>query len=93
MRPSMACFTGTDSVLLTCLLLRVQGFEKLRFAAPVRSGARIRAVFVLGGISVRPTGWVQFTYAVTMEIEGMAKPALKATWLTVSKVDPGRSRL
>ena len=70
-----------------------QGFEKLRFAAPVRSGARIRAVFVLGGISVRPTGWVQFTYAVTMEIEGMAKPALKASWLTVSKVDPGRSRL
>ena len=70
-----------------------QGFEKLRFAAPVRSGSRIRAVFVLGSISVRSTGWIQFTYDVTMEIEGMAKPAMTLTWLTLSKVDPERSRL
>lgn len=70
-----------------------QGFDRLRFAAPVRCGSRVRAVFVLGSISVRSTGWIQFIYDVTMEIEGMAKPAMKATWLTVSKVDPERSRL
>ena len=70
-----------------------QGFEKLRFAAPVRSGARIHARFVLTNISVRTTGWIQFTYDVTVEIENMIKPALTLTWLTVSKVDPEKTGL
>jgi acyl dehydratase len=70
-----------------------QGFEKLRFVAPVKSGSRIRARFVLKNISVRPTGWIQFTYDVTVEIENMPKPALTMTWLTVSKVDPEKTGL
>lgn len=70
-----------------------QGIEKLRFVSPVRSGVRIRAVFVLARISVRSTGWIQLTYDITMEIEGADKPAMTLTWLTLSKVDPQRSRL
>jgi acyl dehydratase len=70
-----------------------QGIEKLRFLSPVRSGARIRARFVLRNISARPSGWVQFTYEVTVETEDMPKPALALTWLTVSKVDPEKTGL
>jgi acyl dehydratase len=63
-----------------------QGFEKLRFLAPVFCGARIRARFVLKSISIRPSRWIQFTYDVTVEIEDTPKPAIALTWLTVSKV-------
>lgn len=69
------------------------GIEKLRFVAPVPCGARIRAIFVLADLSIRPPGWIRFTYDVTVEIEDMAKPAVTLTWLTLSKVDPARSRL
>jgi acyl dehydratase len=70
-----------------------QGFEKLRFLAPVKTGSRVRGRFVLRNISPRPTGWIQFTYDVTVEIEAMTKPAITLTWLTVSKVDPEKSGL
>ena len=70
-----------------------QGFEKLRFLAPVKTGSRVRGRFMLRNISPRPTGWIQFTYDVTVEIEAMTKPAITLTWLTVSKVDPGKSGL
>lgn len=70
-----------------------QGFQKLRFQAPVPSGSRIRARFVLTNISVRSSGWIQFTYDVTVEIENHPKPAIVLTWLTVSKVDPEKACL
>lgn len=70
-----------------------QGFEKLRFLAPVKTGSRVRGRFVLRTVSPRPTGWIQLTYDVTVEIENMAKPALTLAWLTVSKVDPEKSGL
>ena len=61
-----------------------QGFETLRFVSPVRTGARIRTRFVLADINARPSGYVQFTYDVTIEIENAAKPALTARWLTLT---------
>ena len=65
-----------------------QGFDRIRFVAPVRSGARVRARFMLTKGHPRPSGWVEFVYDVTMELENSAKPALTVTWLTLSKVDP-----
>ncbi len=65
-----------------------QGFDKLRFQAPVKSGARIRTRFVLASVNARPSGMVQLAYDVTIEIEGSAKPALTAHWLTISVLDP-----
>ena len=56
------------------------GFERIRFSAPVRSGARIRARFVLAEVNVRPSGMIQINYDVTIEIESQAKPALTARW-------------
>lgn len=59
------------------------GFDTLRFLSPVRTGSRIRTRFVLAESRIRPSGWVNVNYDVTIEIEGMAKPALTARWLTV----------
>lgn len=61
-----------------------QGFDQIRFAAPVRSGARIRARFVLQSFRIRPSGLIQIAHDVTMEIEGSVKPAFTARWLTIS---------
>lgn len=66
------------------------GFEHIRFVAPVKSGARIRARFTLAEMTVRPSGWLHFNYDVTIEIEGSIKPALTARWLTLAKLDAGK---
>ena len=58
------------------------GFDKVRFAAPVRSGKRVRARFTLKSAEDRGQGQWQFTYAIAVEIEGEEKPAIIAEWLT-----------
>ena len=64
------------------------GFDKIRFIAPVKSGARIRTRFVLANVNARPSGWVHIDYDVTIEIENSAKPALTARWLTLTHLEP-----
>jgi acyl dehydratase len=57
------------------------GYNKVRFVAPVRSGKRVRATFVLRDYTeVKPGRWQQMT-DVTVEIEGEDKPALTAEWI------------
>jgi acyl dehydratase len=63
-----------------------QGFETMRFVAPVKTGSRVRARFGLVKCHPRPSGWVEFVYDVTMDIENTLKPALTLRWLTLSKV-------
>ncbi len=63
------------------------GFDRVRFASPVRSGARIRGRFVLAELTTRPSGWLHLNYDVTIEIEGSKKPALTARWLTLAGMD------
>lgn len=64
------------------------GFDKVRFAAPVRSGAKVRARFKLTDADIRRSGRVLTSYDVTLEIEGSAKPAFTAEWKTLSVIDP-----
>lgn len=64
------------------------GFDKIRFIAPVKSGARIRTRFVLANVNARPSGWVHIDYDVTIEIENSIKPALTARWLTLTHLEP-----
>jgi acyl dehydratase len=64
------------------------GFEQIRFLAPVKTGSRIRARFLLADVKARPSGWVQVTHDVTIEIEGAKKPALTARWLTLTFAEP-----
>ena len=61
------------------------GFDKVRFAAPVKVGKRIRAVAKLLEAKERG-GQLVVKTKVTIEIEGEAKPALVAEWLTMHVV-------
>jgi acyl dehydratase len=65
-----------------------QGFDTLRFVAPVKTGSRIRTRFVLAKLKARPSGWIEIAHDVTIEIEGSQKPALTARWLTLAFVAP-----
>jgi acyl dehydratase len=58
------------------------GFNRLRFVAPVPTGSRVRGHFVLQSAEAIDAEQRQIVYAVTVEIEGMPKPALVAEWLT-----------
>lgn len=64
------------------------GFDKVRFLAPVPAGARIRARFRLVNIIERSATELQLRLSVEVEIEGAAKPALAAEWLTLSVLAP-----
>ena len=52
------------------------GLNRVRFVSPVPAGARIRAHF-----TPREVGVAQVIWAVTVELEGSAKPALVAEWI------------
>jgi acyl dehydratase len=60
------------------------GFNSIRFIAPVRSGKRVRARFVLKAVAMRGTDAVQSTLGVTVEIEGEQRPALVAEWIILA---------
>ena len=57
------------------------GLDRVRFLAPVKSGARVRGRFTLDSVEEKAPGQIQFRHAVTVEIEGQEKPALTAKWL------------
>jgi acyl dehydratase len=59
------------------------GFDKVRFVAPVRAGRRIRGRFRLEGLTQRSEREYQSRKSVTVEIDGEAKPALIADWLSL----------
>jgi acyl dehydratase len=59
------------------------GFDKVRFVAPVRAGARIRGRFKLMAVTQRSSSEWQMRNAVEVEIEGAPKPALIAEWLSM----------
>ena len=59
------------------------GFDRIRFLAPVRSGARVRARFDLMEVAPKGDDRLLARLAVTMEIEGQDSPALSADWLVM----------
>jgi acyl dehydratase len=60
------------------------GFDRIRFLSPVRSGARVRGRFTLADVKPRPPRDLALQYRVTVEIDGEAKPALVADWITLA---------
>lgn len=58
------------------------GFDKVRFVTPVKVGSRVRASSVLAAVDLKDPSTLQATRTVTVEIEGEAKPALVADWVT-----------
>ncbi|KEG22161.1 MaoC family dehydratase [Bartonella bacilliformis] len=67
------------------------GFDKVRFMTPVKTGARIRARFVLSDAKVRLSGRVVFYYQVTIEIEQSKNPALTTDWIVITTVEKEKS--
>ena len=57
------------------------GFDRIRFIAPVLSGAQIRARFRLGDCQRRNDGHLLIRLDVTVEIEGQDRPALTGEWI------------
>lgn len=57
------------------------GLDRVRFVAPVRSGARVRGRFTLAGMEEKRPGQWQMLHNVTVDIEGEDKPALTADWI------------
>jgi len=60
------------------------GFDKVRFLTPVSSGTRVRGRFIAKDIVRKTDSQLLQTSAMTVEIEGAAKPALVADWLTLA---------
>jgi acyl dehydratase len=59
------------------------GFDKVRFISPVRSGSRIRAHFTVTELRRAGPGQVRELMDVTLEIDGIERPAVVANWLTM----------
>ncbi len=59
------------------------GFDKVRFVNPVLRGKRVRAVAVLKSVDYKDGGRILINVEYSVEIEGEAKPALVAEWLTM----------
>jgi acyl dehydratase len=57
------------------------GFNRVRFANPVKVGSRIRARAVTTNVELKGNA-VEITRNFTIEIEGEEKPALVAEWVT-----------
>jgi len=57
------------------------GFDRVRITNVVRAGDRIRGRFVLKDLVERQPGQWLMTLAITVEVEGQAKPAVVAEWL------------
>ena len=62
------------------------GMDKMRFINPVPVGSKVRGRFVLKDVQEKNPGQYLITNTVTVEIDGIEKPALVADWLTMQFV-------
>jgi len=67
------------------------GGNRVRFVTPVRSGARVRGRFRLLSFEEKRPGQFQQATEFTVEIEGEAKPALAAEWISQVFAPPSPS--
>jgi len=59
------------------------GFEKVRFVNAVKVNSKIRLQRKLADVQPKGENNVQLTHECTIEIEGEAKPACVAMWMTM----------
>lgn len=59
------------------------GLDRVRYTLPVFVGQNIRCVSTIADAVQRPDGTVLVTTDNTIEVEGEAKPAMVARWLTL----------
>jgi acyl dehydratase len=54
------------------------GYDRVRFPAPVRSGAEVRATMEVTSVDERDDGWVQIVQRFTVEVRDEDRPACVA---------------
>ena len=54
------------------------GYDRVRFPAPVRAGARVRAWMQVSSVEPRDGGWFQIVQRFTVEVDGEDRPACVA---------------
>ncbi len=59
------------------------GFDKIRFLTPVKVDSKIRANATIVSIEEKNPGQFVVKTSIAIEIEGEAKPALVAEWVTM----------
>lgn len=59
------------------------GFDKVRFINPVHAGKKIRGHFSVKEARETKPGQFVFTYDISVEIEGVEKPALICEWVSM----------
>jgi acyl dehydratase len=59
------------------------GFDRVRFVSPVNVGSRVRVHSLLKSVELKGNA-IQVTRTMTVECEGVEKPALVADWVTRS---------
>tara|TARA_Y100001963_G_C6535030_1_gene332889 strand:+ start:94 stop:564 length:471 start_codon:yes stop_codon:yes gene_type:complete len=59
------------------------GFDKVRFLNPVRSGSKVRGHFKLASVEPRGDNQLLIRYAISVEIDGVDKPAIACEWLSL----------
>jgi len=80
---SMLSRMGAETMLVpdTIKMVVNYGLDRVRFLTPVRSGSRVRGRFLLDSVEEKAPGQLLVRHSVTVEIEGVDKPALTAQWL------------
>ncbi|VCU72427.1 putative enoyl-CoA hydratase 1 [Pigmentiphaga humi] len=65
------------------------GFDKIRFTAPVPSGARVSARFALAEVKEIRPGEARCTWSITVEVEveGAQRPSVHADWLIMVRYE------
>lgn len=59
------------------------GFDKVRFLNPVPVDSKVRGRFTVKSAEEKRPGQFLITYEVTVEIDGIEKPALIADWMAM----------
>ncbi len=63
------------------------GFDKVRFTAPVVSGARVAASFALAEVVETGAGAARCTWKVAIQAEGTPRPSVHADWLIMVRYE------
>jgi len=75
-------FAETASITIKGAVMGVNyGLDSVRFLNPVGVGKKVRGIFILKDVIEKKPGQILLTYSVSVEIDGVDKPALVADWL------------
>ena len=75
-------FAETASITIKGAMMGLNyGLDSVRFLNPVAVNSKVRGVFTLKNVVEKKPGQILLTYSVSVEIEGVEKPALVADWL------------